>query len=192
MLNYLWAFMIIIGVVFGVCNGKIDLVSNAALDSSKEAVTLCITMLGIMSFWTGLMQVAKAAGIIDALTKKLRPLLHFLFPSIPKDHVANEYIAANMIANLLGLGWAATPMGLKAMEELRKLNHDSERASVDMCTFLIVNISSLELIPINIIAYRSQYGSVKPTAILFAAIIATTCSTLTGILFAKIMGRRKG
>jgi len=191
MLNYLWAFMIIVGVVFGVCNGKIDAVSNAALDSSKEAVTLCITMLGIMSLWTGLMQVAKAAGIIDALTKKLMPLLHFLYPNIPKGHVANEYVASNMIANLLGLGWAATPMGLKAMEELSKLNKNSERASVDMCTFLIVNISSLELIPINIIAYRSQYGSVKPTSILVAAIIATGCSTLAGIIFAKVMGRRK-
>ncbi len=191
MLNYLWAFMIIVGVVFGVCNGKIDAVSNAALDSSKEAVTLCITMLGIMSLWTGLMQVAKAAGIIDALTKKLMPLLHFLYPNIPKGHVANEYVASNMIANLLGLGWAATPMGLKAMEELSKLNKNSERASVDMCTFLIVNISSLELIPINIIAYRSQYGSVKPTSILVAAIIATACSTLAGIIFAKVMGRRK-
>lgn len=190
MLNYLWAFMIIIGVIFGVFTGKIDLVSNAALNSSKEAVTLCITMLGIMSLWTGLMQVAKAAGIIDALTKKMRPLLGFLFPSIPKGHIANEYIAANMIANLLGLGWAATPMGLKAMGELRKLNKESPRASVDMCTFLIVNISSLELIPINIIAYRSQYGSVKPTAILVSAIIATACSTLTGIAFAKIMGRK--
>ena len=191
MLNYLWAFMIIVGVVFGVCNGKIDAVSNAALDSSKEAVTLCITMLGIMSLWTGLMQVAKAAGIIDWLTKKLMPLLHFLYPNVPKGHVANEYMASNMIANLLGLGWAATPMGLKAMEELAKLNKNSDRASVDMCTFLIVNISSLELIPINIIAYRSQYGSVKPTSILVAAIIATTCSTLAGIIFAKVMGRRK-
>lgn len=190
MLNYLWAFMIIIGVIFGVFNGKIGAVSNAALDSSKEAVMLCITMLGIMSLWTGLMQVAKAAGIIDALTKKLHPLLHFLYPSVPKDHIANEYIASNMIANILGLGWAATPMGLKAMEELSKLNNHSERASVDMCTFLIVNISSLELIPINIIAYRSQYGSVKPTSILFAAIIATFFSTLAGIVFAKIMGRK--
>lgn len=182
--------MIIIGVIFGVFNGKIGAVSNAALDSSKEAVMLCITMLGIMSLWTGLMQVAKAAGIIDALTKKLHPLLHFLYPSVPKDHIANEYIASNMIANILGLGWAATPMGLKAMEELSKLNNHSERASVDMCTFLIVNISSLELIPINIIAYRSQYGSVKPTSILFAAIIATFFSTLAGIVFAKIMGRK--
>lgn len=192
MLNYIWAFMILVGIVFGVCTGRVDAVSNAALTSSKEAVTLCITMLGIMSLWTGLMQVAKAAGIIDALTKKLTPLLHFLYPNIPKGHVANEYMASNMIANFLGLGWAATPMGLKAMQELAKLNKGSKRASVDMCTFLIVNISSLELIPINIIAYRSQYGSVKPTSILLAAIIATAFSTLAGILFAKIMGRKDG
>ncbi|MFA9466347.1 MAG: nucleoside recognition protein [Velocimicrobium sp.] len=191
MLNYLWAFMILIGIVFGVCNGTIDAVSNAALDSSKEAVTLCITMLGIMSLWTGLMQVAKAAGLIEAFTKKLMPLLHFLFPNVPRGHIVNEYIASNMIANFLGLGWAATPMGLKAMEQLSKLNQNKKKASADMCTFLIVNISSLELIPINIIAYRSQYGSVKPAAILVAAILATTCSTVAGIVFAKIMGKRE-
>ncbi|MEG2440925.1 MAG: nucleoside recognition protein [Acetivibrio sp.] len=190
MLNYLWAVMIFTGILFGVINGKIDAVSQAALDSSKEAVSLCITMLGIMSLWMGLMQVAKAAGLIEALTKKMVPLLRFLFPNIPKGHIANQYIASNMIANLLGLGWAATPMGLKAMKELSKLNKGSKLASVDMCTFLIVNISSLELIPINIIAYRSQYGSVKPTQILGAAIIATFFSTLVGIIFAKIMSAK--
>ncbi|MEG2773879.1 MAG: nucleoside recognition protein [Acetivibrio sp.] len=191
MLNYLWAVMIFTGILFGVINGKIDAVSQAALDSSKEAVSLCITMLGIMSLWMGLMQVAKAAGLIEALTKKMVPLLRFLFPNIPKGHIANQYIASNMIANLLGLGWAATPMGLKAMKELSKLNKGSKLASVDMCTFLIVNISSLELIPINIIAYRSQYGSVKPTQILGAAIIATFFSTLVGIIFAKIMSAKQ-
>ncbi|MEG1458934.1 MAG: nucleoside recognition protein [Acetivibrio sp.] len=190
MLNYLWAVMIFTSILFGVINGKIDAVSQAALDSSKEAVSLCITMLGIMSLWMGLMQVAKAAGLIEALTKKMVPLLRFLFPNIPKGHIANQYIASNMIANLLGLGWAATPMGLKAMKELSKLNKGSKLASVDMCTFLIVNISSLELIPINIIAYRSQYGSVKPTQILGAAIIATFFSTLVGIIFAKIMSAK--
>ncbi len=186
MLNYLWGFMIVIGIIVGVLNGKIDDVSTASINSAKEAITLCITMLGIMSLWTGIMQVAKATGIMDALTKALNPVLRLLFPDIPKGHPANEYIASNMIANILGLGWAATPMGLKAMGELQKLNKNGEIASCDMCTFLIINISSLQLIPVNVIAYRSQYGSVSPTEILGAALVATTISTIAGVIFSVV------
>lgn len=200
MLNYLWAIMIAIGVVYGTLTGNIEAVSNAALDSAKEAVTLCITMLGVMALWTGLMEVAKQAGLIDAACRGIGPLIRFLFPEIPKDHPAKEYIATNMIANLLGLGWAATPAGLRAMEELRGLNEadcrrngrDANVASNEMCTFLIINISSLQLIPVNIIAYRSQYGSVNPAAIAAPAIAATAVSTLTAIIFCKIMDRKPG
>lgn len=183
MLNYLWGFMIVIGIIVGILTGKISDISSASINSAKEAVTLCITMLGIMSLWTGLMNVARAAGIMEALTRLLNPIIRLLFPDLPKDHVAREYITSNMIANILGLGWAATPMGLKAMKELKKLNKNSATASVDMCTFLIINISSLQLIPVNIIAYRSQYGSVNPTRILSAAIVATFFSTLVGVVF---------
>lgn len=186
MLNKLWGFMIVIGILFAAFNGRMGAVGTAALDSSKEAVTLCITMLGIMSMWTGLMNIAKKAGIIDALTKGLRPVLAFLFPGVPKDHKANEYMAANMISNVLGLGWAATPMGLKAMEQLKELNQGSHVASTDMCTFLIINISSLQLIPVNIIAYRSQYGSVTPTAIIGMGLVATIASTAAGVIFSVI------
>lgn len=191
MLNYIWGFMIMIGIVIGAFTGKITDVSNASIQSAKEAVTLCITMLGVMSLWTGLMEVAGKAGIIKALTNGMGPVIHFFFPRIPKGHIANEYIASNMIANVLGLGWAATPMGLKAMEELAKLNKekngDNNAASNEMCTFLILNISSLQLIPVNIIAYRSQYGSINPTEIIVPAIIATTISTFTAAIFCKIM-----
>lgn len=186
MLNYLWGIMLLGGIIIGVLTGNISSISNATLDSAKDAITLCITMLGIMSLWTGLMQVAKSVGIIDALTKLLRPIIKRLFPDIPQDHVVNEYIASNMIANLLGLGWAATPMGLKAMKELKVLNKNSEVASCDMCTFLIINISSLQLIPVNIIAYRTQYQSVNPTEILAAAIVTTLFSTLVGIAFSVL------
>ncbi|HHU74502.1 MAG TPA: nucleoside recognition protein [Clostridiales bacterium] len=186
MINYLWGFMIVIGITVGVLKGNIADVTNAAIDSPKEAVALCITMMGIMAMWTGIMQIAKKCGLVEAFTKRLGPFIAFLFPSIPKNHIVNEYIASNMIANILGLGWAATPMGLMAMKELKKLNHDSEVASCDMCTFLIVNISSLQLIPVNIIAYRSQYGSANPAEILGAGIIATLCSTVAGVLFSVI------
>lgn len=191
MLNYIWGFMIIIGIVVGTFNGNISDVSNASIQSAKEAVTLCITMLGVMSLWTGLMEVAAKAGIIKALTKGMEPVIRFFFPRIPKDHIVNEYIASNMIANILGLGWAATPMGLRAMEELAKINEEkkgsSHVASNEMCTFLILNISSLQLIPVNIIAYRSQYGSANPTGIIMPAIVATLFSTFVAAVFCKVM-----
>lgn len=187
--------MIIIGIIIGVLKGNIAEVGNAAISSSKEAVTLCISMLGIMAMWTGMMQVAKKCGLVASFTKVLRPVIRFLFPDLPKGHVVNEYIASNMIANILGLGWASTPMGLMAMRELKKLNANSDVASCDMCTLLIVNISSLQLIPVNIIAYRSQYGSVNPSEILMAGIIATCISTLAGVIFAttarKLSNRKK-
>lgn len=186
MLNYLWGFMILLGIVVGVLGGNVAGIGNAAINSSKEAVALCIAMLGIMSMWTGLMQVAKKSGLVTSFTKALRPVIRLLFPDIPKDHIVNEYIASNMIANILGLGWAATPMGLMAMRELKKLNRNSDIASCDMCTLLIVNISSLQLVPVNIIAYRSQYGSVNPAEIILPGIIATCVSTLAGVIFATV------
>lgn len=196
MLNYIWGAMIVIGILFGAINGKMPDITNAALDSAKEAVTLCITMLGVMSLWTGLMEIAKSSGLIDMLTQKIEPFIHFLFPKIPKNHPAKKFIATNIIANILGLGWAATPAGLKAMEELSAL--DKERhggkitgiASNEMCTFLIINISSLQLIPVNMIAYRSQYGSVNPAAIVGPAIAATFISTIIGVIFIKIMDKK--
>lgn len=205
MLNYLWGFMLLIGVVYAAITGNLPDVTDAALDSAKEAVTLCITMTGVMAFWVGLMRIGENAGIIAAATRKLKPFLRFMFPKLPPEHPANEYIATNMIANIFGLGWAATPAGLKAMEELETLEEDRRNgrlpgpvrkqgiASNEMCTFLILNISSLQLIPVNIIAYRSQYGSVNPTAIVGPAIVATAVSTVTAIIFSKAMdGLRKG
>ena len=197
-MNYLWAFMILTGVVYAAFHGTLPALTNAALDSAKEAVTLCIAMTGVMSFWVVLMRIAERAGIIGGLSRRMRPILKFLFPGIPEGHAANGHIAANMIANIFGLGWAATPAGLKAMEALQEINLlECERRGVsksrgpdiatdEMCTFLIVNISSLQLIPVNIIAYRAQYGSVNPTAIVGPALAATLCSTLAAVLFCKV------
>ena len=203
MLNYLWAGMIGVGILFAAFTGKVPELTNAALDSAKEAVSLCITMVGVMSFWSGFMEIAKKAGIIEMASAKLEPFLSFLFPELPKHHEARFYIATNMIANFLGLGWAATPAGLKAMEELEALE-DSRRkgkvrgkirpkgtASNEMCNLLIINISSLQLIPMTVIAYRSQYGSVNPAAIVGPGIVATTVSTITAIIFCKMMDWRK-
>ena len=203
MLNYLWAGMILIGIVYASFTGRIPDITNAAIDSSKEAVSLCITMMGVLSMWMGLMKFAEKGGIIAQASLKLKPLIRFLFPNLPSGHSSEEYIVTNFIANFLGLGWAATPAGLKAMEELGKLEDDRRKArlpgpvrslgiaSNEMCTFLIINISSLQLIPVNVIAYRSQYGSVNPAAIVGAGILATTVSTGAAVLFCKIIDRKQ-
>lgn len=204
MLNYLWAGMIMTGIIFAAFTGRMPDVTNAALDSSKEAITLCITMMGVMSFWVGLMEIATKAGIINAASRRIRPLIRFLFPLLPAGHPAEEHITTNIIANVLGLGWAATPAGLRAMEELSKLEEDRRTgrlpgpvrkrgiASNEMCTFLIINISSLQLIPVNVIAYRSQYGSVNPAAIVGAGIAATAVSTAVAVIFCKMIdGKRR-
>ena len=215
MLNYIWAAMIVLGIIFGAINGNMKEVTEAALQSAGEAVSLCIATAGIMAFWVGLMEVAESSGLILRLTNMLSPFVSFMFPGLPKGHKAKDYISMNIIANVLGLGWACTPAGLKAMEELEKLEEDrrnenvgvmldkkrsgrrKERrsampkgtASNEMCTFLILNISSLQLIPVNMIAYRSQYGSVNPAAIVGPAIVATMVSTVVAIIFCKIIDR---
>lgn len=192
MLNYLWSIMILVGMVWGAVNGSLDSVTQGLLDSAKEAVTLGITMLGIMSFWCGIMEVGRKAGLIGWLTGKMDPVLRFLFPKLTKDHPARSPIAVNMIANMLGLGWAATPAGLEAMKALKE-NQPAGRprhiATNEMCTFLILNISSLQLIPINMVAYRSQYGSTDPMAVLGPALAATALSTLAAVVFCKVVER---
>lgn len=207
MLNYIWAVMILIGILYAALTGNIASVTDAALDSAGEAVSLCITMAGIMALWMGLMEVAQKTGLIEKMTRGIQPLLSFLFPNIPKGHEARAYIATNFIANLLGLGWACTPAGLKAMEALARLEaergnpayvqesrggkgegRENRRASNEMCTFLVLNISSLQLIPVNMIAYRSQYGSVNPAAVIAPAIAATLFSSLVAVVYCKVKG----
>lgn len=223
MLNYFWAVMIIIGVVYSALTGSVGAVGEAAFSSAGEAVELCFTMCGVMAFWVGLMKVAERAGIVAGLTKTIYPFVHFMFPNIPKGHKAEQSISMNIIANVLGLGWAATPAGLQAMKELAQLEEEradkfeglsrntragsggvdlvrrqkerkrpveSDTASNEMCDFLILNISSLQLIPVTMIAYRTQYGSADPTAIIAPAIVATLCSTLTAVIFCRLMRLR--
>ena len=186
MLNILWVLMIAGGILFASFHGTMGKLTEVFISSSTEAVNLCIFMLGVIGVWNGMMEIAVKSGLMKRVSRAMYPFIHWLFPDIPLQHKANEYIAANMAANILGLGWAATPAGLKAMKELKKLENTYE-ASDMMCAFLVLNISSLQLIPINMIAYRSQYGSVNPTAVVLPAILATMISTLAGILFIKGM-----
>lgn len=202
-MNYLWAGMILIGIIYGACTGNLQGVADGALTSAQDAVSLAVTMSGVMALWVGLMEIGQQSGLIGSMSRGMRPLIRFLFPNLPQEHPACEPISMNMIANILGLGWAATPAGLRAMEALSELEEERRNgevpgyvrekgiASNEMCTFLIINISSLQLIPVNIIAYRSQYGSPNPSAIVGPALAATAVSTVAGIIYCKLLDRKE-
>lgn len=195
MLNYLWAIMIITGIFTAAFTGNLEAVCNSILDSAGDAIDLLIVMLSVISMWNGFLSIAEGSGLTRQLTIKMQPFIRFLFPKLPSGHPANSYICANFIANILGLGWACTPTGIEAMKALKNLeierNHSGTTASNEMCTFLILNISSLQLIPINMIAYRSQYGSPAPIAVVGPSLIATSFTTLFAIILCKLICLKK-
>ncbi|WP_164218192.1 nucleoside recognition domain-containing protein [Virgibacillus sp. YIM 98842] len=181
MVNVIWASMAIIGILYAMFNGTMDQVNEAVFESASEAVTLSIGLISVLVFWLGIMRVAEKAGILRGLAKLFRPIITRLFPEIPKDHPAIGYILSNITANIFGLGNAATPMGIKAMEQMKALG-GSDNASRSMITFLALNTSSLTIIPTTVIAIRMQYNSVSPTEIVGTTIIATAISTISAIL----------
>ncbi|MUV39740.1 Spore maturation protein [Lentibacillus sp. JNUCC-1] len=181
MVNYIWAAMAMIGIVYAMFNGTMEQVNQAIFESAGEAVTLSIGLISILVFWLGIMKVAEHAGMLRFLAKVFRPFVEWLFPEIPKDHPAIGYILSNMTANLFGLGNAATPMGIKAMEQMKSLSR-SDSASRSMITFLALNTSSLTIIPTTVIAIRMQYDSISPTEIVGTTIVATVISTLGAIM----------
>lgn len=185
MVNVIWALMAIIGIVYAMFNGTMEAVNEAVFESANEAVTLSIGLISILVFWLGIMKVAEKAGILQIITKIFRPIVIKLFPDIPKDHPAMGYILSNFTANLFGLGNAATPMGIKAMEQMKELS-GTDTASRSMITFLALNTSSLTIIPTTVIAIRMQYDAVSPTEIVGTTIIATVVSSLSAILIDRI------
>ncbi len=187
MLNIIWGFMLIISLIYAFIFGRTSEVMNEMIISGKESINLVINIAGIMGIWSGIIKIAEMAGVVDILCKWLSPLLSFLFPSLPKDSKALKYISVNFVANLLGLSYVATPAGINAMLELNRLNRRQGVATKEMCNFLIINMSSLQLISINIIAYRSQYGSSDPQEVIGAGLIATALTTLVAIIFTKVM-----
>ena len=194
---YLWGGMLLIGIVYGVLSGNVDEVTKAFVSCSGEAVSLCIAMAGITAMWTGMMKIAETSGLVAGLAEKMRPLIRFLFPKVDTESKAAHYICLNFLSNVLGLSWASTSSGLCAMKELKELQPQKENvhgsgnigltASNEMCTFLIINVSSLQLIPVNMIAYRTKYGSADPTAIVGPAILATAVSTAVAVIFCKVI-----
>src|SRR5699024_9698072 len=178
MINYIWAGMAIIGIVYAMINGTMDQVNEAIFDSANEAVTLSIGLISVLVFWLGIMKIAEKAGILKGLARLFKPIITKIFPEIPKDHPAIGYILSNITANMIGLGNAAPPPGMKEMKELS----GSDKASRSMVTFLALNTSGLTLIPTTVIAIRMQYKSVSPTEIVGTTILATIISTISALL----------
>lgn len=191
MLNGIWGFFVIGGILTGAFLGRMNGVTQAVIGGGKSAMELAFTMAGVVAVWSGILKIAERGGMIDTLAGKMTPIMDLLFPSVPRAHPARTYIAANFAANFLGLGWAATPAGLLAMKELQKLNREKKgTASAAMCMFLTVNMTSLQLVTVNILAYRAQYGSRNPAEIIGVGILATLITTIVGTAAAKFVEGR--
>ncbi|WP_166239552.1 nucleoside recognition domain-containing protein [Paenibacillus turpanensis] len=192
MVNQIWLFFIVTGFLVAAATGKMDAVTEAAFDGAKTGVTICFGLISILVFWLGMMKIAEDAGLLQKIAVLLRPVVRFLFPGIPKDHPAIGYIMSNMSANILGLGNAATPMGIKAMQELQKLNPDKEKATPEMCTLLAINTASITLIPTTLIAIRMSFDSQNPTEIVGPTLLATGIATMAAIILDRWYRFRSG
>lgn len=190
MVNYIWGILIGLGIIYSLCTGNIDVINNSILTNVNEALDLMLNLLPIIVLWTGILKIGEDSGLLDKFAKLLRPLLSKLFPDIPKDNKALGYISSNIAANMLGLGSAATPAGLKAMNELQKINPDKDTASTPMITFLVLNTAGVTLIPTTIIALRASYNSSSPGEIILPAIIATMCSSIAGLTLDYIIRKK--
>ncbi|GAA0135592.1 spore maturation protein SpmA [Paenibacillus sp. YSY-4.3] len=181
MVNKIWLGLIIIGFAFAAVKGDINLVTQAAFEGAATGVTVCFGLISVLVFWMGMMRMAEDAGLVKVISKLLGPVVTYLFPDVPKNHPAMGYILSNMSANLLGLGNAATPMGIKAMQELQELNPDKETASAAMCTLLALNTASITLIPTTLIAIRLNFGSANAAEIVGSTLLATAIATAAAI-----------
>ncbi|WP_270179106.1 nucleoside recognition domain-containing protein [Alkalihalobacillus sp. CinArs1] len=190
MVNLIWVGLFVLSILYAMFNGTMEEVNKAIFSGAEEAVAVCIGLLSVLVFWLGLMRIAQNAGLLVSLSNVFKPIVSKLFPEVPPDHPAMGYILSNMIANMFGLGNAATPMGIKAMEELKKLNHMRDSASRSMVTLLALNTSSLTLIPTSVIAIRMKYGSISPAEIIGTTIAATVCSTIGAIIIDRMFNRR--
>ena len=191
MINAIWLGLILIGIVISMFTGNVQGVTDSVISSAKTAVEISIGLIGVMSFWLGLMKVAEKAGLVQVLGRALRPLMKILFPEIPEDHPANGSIVANIAANFLGLGNAATPLGIKAMQELQDLNDNKEEATDAMVLFLAINTSSVTLVSSSVLAYRAAANSANVSEIIAPTIIATLISTTVAIVSCKMLQKLK-
>jgi spore maturation protein A len=188
-MNYIWLALMVISLVVGAINGQLEAVTKAAVEYAGIAVDISLGLIGIMAFWLGMMKIAEEGGIIRLLSRAIRPIAKFLFPDIPPDHPAIGTMLMNIIANWLGLGNAATPLGLKAMKELQKLNKSKDTATNAMVVFLALNTASITFIPMTVIAVRTKLGSANPFEIISTAVFASTCATIAAVTAAKLIQR---
>ena len=192
MLNFIWAFMMLIAFVSAIFCGNMESLSASVMKGADSAVELIISIIGIICFWSGMMEIAERSGITNALSRLFSPVLSRLFKNVPKKSPAMGYISLNISANLLGLGNAATPLGLNAMKELKKLNHNKPVASDDMLLFVVLNTASLQLIPTTLCAYRQSYGSKSPFEIIPAVWLTSIVSLVVAIIVAKVLSLKAG
>lgn len=191
MVNYIWFFLILIGISFSFLTGNLDGINDSILTNGKEALDLVLSIMPIIVLWTGILKIAEDSGLLKKFAKLVEPILSKLFPEVPKDNPALGYIASNVVANMLGLGSAATPFGLKAMQELQKINKEKDRASVSMITFLVLNTAGVTIVPTTVLALRTAQGSINPSEIILPSIIATFCSSLGGLLLDYLIRKKE-
>lgn len=190
MVNIIWIVLITLGIIYGLLTNNLETINTTIVDSTKVSLEMLFKIFPVLALWMGITKIAEVSGLLKKLSNKLSPLLTKFFPEIPKGHESLSLIASNMIANIFGLGSAATPFGLKAMDSLQKLNKNKKVASSSMITFLVINTSGLTLIPTTIISLRMMYGSSEPTKIVLACIISTIVATVGGILMDRFLARR--
>ena len=189
MINIIWFFLIVLGIIYSFLSGNVSYINDVILSSGNDALNLILTMLPILVLWMGILNIASNSGLLEKFANLLNPLLSKLFPNLKKDDKALEYISSNVAANMLGLGSAATPFGLKAMQCLQKNNPKKDTATPEMITFLVLNTSGVTIIPTTVIAMRLTYGSANPESIIITSLLATICSTTFGLLLDYIIRR---
>lgn len=190
MIQKIWGFFIVVGIAFCFFTGKIDILNEEILGSAKSSLDMIIKIFPMMALWLGIMNIAKESGLLKKLSNLLTPILAKLFPEIPKSHESLSFIASNIMANMFGLGNAATPFGLKAMKSLQELNLKKDTASRSMITFLVLNTSGVTIVPTTIISLRMMHGSANPTEIVSCCILATVLSTIGGLIIDRILSKR--
>lgn len=191
MVNVIWVLLILIAIIYSLFTGEVETINNGILTHATSGVNLILEMMPLIVLWTGIMKIAEKSGLLHVFARALNPLLRRLFPSLPRNHKALGYIASNIGANMLGLGSAATPFGLKAMDELQKDNPKKTEATEAMITFLVLNTGGVTLIPTTVIALRIMHGSANPTEIIITSILATAVSSISGLVLDYFIRRRK-
>ncbi|MDD5088428.1 MAG: nucleoside recognition domain-containing protein [bacterium] len=191
MMNWIWLGLLAVGIVTAAFTGRMEEITKAAFDAAKTAVELCIGLIGIMALWLGLMKIAEAGGLVQALARLMRPVMRRLFPDVPADHPAMGSMLSNIAANLLGLGNSATALGLKAMQDLQSLNPKKETATNAMVIFMAINTTAITIIPATVIGLRAAAGSAQPTSIIGTTLISCTTAMIVAVTTAKLLGRMR-